>query len=111
MFSSVPAIAAAFPIRPPLARNSSVSTVKTIRLSRWNRAMNSSTPSSVVPRSSRCWIPSARRASPAETVPLSIARTFSPPSSSPAVRALSTVPESFSGRCSDRIRSYAASPS
>ena len=38
MFSNVPAIAAAFPIRPPLARYSSVSTVKTIRLSRRNRS-------------------------------------------------------------------------
>ena len=105
MFSSVPAIAAALPILPPFARNSSVSTVKTIRLSCWNRRTRSSTSSSVVPRSSRSWTVSASSASPADTVPLSIARTFPPPSSSPATLALSTVPDSFCGMCSERIRS------
>ena len=49
MFSSVPAIAAALPMRPPLARYSRVSTVQITRLSRRNRSTRASSSSSVVP--------------------------------------------------------------
>ena len=87
MCRSWPAIARALPIRPPFARYSSVSTVKSSRPRGGSAPTSASTSSSVVPRSSRRWIASASIAIAAEAVSESITRTRSPTSSA-AVRAL-----------------------
>src|SRR6185503_5151106 len=77
---SCPARPAAFPIRPPRTRYSSVSTVKRRPRSRWKRSTTASTSSSSAPRSSRRWIASVRITVPPEVTFESSTRTFPPKS-------------------------------
>ena len=88
-------------MRPPLARYSSVSTVKIRCALSWKCATSASISSSVVPASSRRWIASPSIATAAEADPVSTTRTQSPSSMPAAVRALSTVPESVPARWSE----------
>ena len=86
-----------------------MSTVKRIVDSRWKRATTSSASSSVVPRSRRRWIASARMTTPPETLSESITVTRSSPRACAASRALSAVPESFPEMRTQRIRSKPSS--
>ena len=103
--SSVPAKARALPMRPPRARNSSVSTVNSSPRSRRYRSTSSSTSSSLVPRSRRRWIASASIAIEAEAVSESITVTRPSPSSAAAASALANVPETSAETWSEKIRS------
>jgi hypothetical protein len=100
-FSRLPASARARPMRPPFARNSNVSTVKSRPASRRCPAASASTSSSVVPRSSRRWIPRPSIEIPTEADSVSTSRTRSPPSSPAASVALAKVPESLDEMCSE----------
>jgi hypothetical protein len=99
-FRRPPAIACAFPIRPPRCRYSSVSTVNSTSQLVWKRSMSAEISSSVVPRASLRSIAWASIAIASDAVLVSITRTLSPISWE-ARSALWNVPDSVDETCSE----------